>query len=263
MKKYQVYYYLLFGILITGAFASMAQNEYGMTLLGLTAACFGLLFTFQFIKTAGYAHHTWQNMAELACLVVLSVLLTLRTFTIYSSWLELLFFVTAAILAIVYLSNLYQLVYQAKINNARLVALVVVFYLSLIFFILSAILISVWPEVTEPLWWLAFLLILLFALAAWAYNYFYIDGEKITAFQFLFKLKDRSLVLISMFLLFTLYSGFTRIGWLPKMYSSEFPQGYYKLLNKAETGNEKPVNGKFKHEEFKERYEDFVRKHVE
>jgi hypothetical protein len=46
------------------------------------------------------------------------------------------------------------------------------------------------------------------------------------------------------------------------MYSDEYPQAYFKLVNNAETGKEKPVNGKYKHQEFKRRYDDFVEKNV-
>jgi hypothetical protein len=56
--------------------------------------------------------------------------------------------------------------------------------------------------------------------------------------------------------------GLTRIGVLPSMYSDEYPQAYFKLVNKAETGKEKPVNGKYRHQEFKEKYDDFLERNI-
>jgi hypothetical protein len=47
------------------------------------------------------------------------------------------------------------------------------------------------------------------------------------------------------------------------MYSDEFPQAYFNLVNQAETGNEKSVNGKFKHDEFKAKYDRFVERNAE
>src|SRR5260370_1036635 len=44
MKRYNVVYYILFLAVVMGAFASMAQNSYGMKLIGLV--CLGFCFTF-------------------------------------------------------------------------------------------------------------------------------------------------------------------------------------------------------------------------
>jgi len=70
------------------------------------------------------------------------------------------------------------------------------------------------------------------------------------------------LLLISLFFIFFLYYGFTGIGTLPRIYSDEYPQAYFELVNNAETGKEAPVNGKYKHEEFKEKYDRFVKNNM-
>jgi hypothetical protein len=54
--------------------------------------------------------------------------------------------------------------------------------------------------------------------------------------------------------------GLTKIGALPRMYSDEFQQAYFNLVDQAEAGNEKAVIGKFKHEEFKAQYDRFVKR---
>ena len=72
------------------------------------------------------------------------------------------------------------------------------------------------------------------------------------------RFKDRSVVLLALFLLFTAYMGLTKIGAIPKMYSDEFPQAYFELVNKAESGQEKAVEGKYRHEAFKEMYDRFI-----
>jgi hypothetical protein len=63
---------------------------------------------------------------------------------------------------------------------------------------------------------------------------------------------------MTLFVLFTAYMGLTKFDILPKMYSDEYPQAYLDLVKQAEAGGEKPVNGKYKHEEFKELYDQFV-----
>ncbi len=63
---------------------------------------------------------------------------------------------------------------------------------------------------------------------------------------------------MTLFVLFTAYMGLTKINILPKMYSDEYPQAYFELVKQAEAGEEKLVNGEYKHEEFKEMYDGFV-----
>ncbi|HJS55016.1 MAG TPA: hypothetical protein VJ765_10740, partial [Chitinophagaceae bacterium] len=65
--------------------------------------------------------------------------------------------------------------------------------------------------------------------------------------------------IVSFFLLFTLYFGFNRIGLLPGIYSDEYPKAYFELVNKATSKKEKPVDGKYKYEEFMEKYDQFLK----
>jgi len=57
------------------------------------------------------------------------------------------------------------------------------------------------------------------------------------------KFKDRSIVLMTLFVLFTVYMGLTKFDILPKMYSDEYLQAYLELVKQAEGGTEKSVNG--------------------
>ena len=74
--------------------------------------------------------------------------------------------------------------------------------------------------------------------------------------------KDRVFLLLSLFIIFSLYYGLSGSGILPKLYSDKFPQAYYELVNNAETGKEKPVNGKYKYEEFRKMYDQFVERNI-
>jgi hypothetical protein len=88
-----------------------------------------------------------------------------------------------------------------------------------------------------------------------------VDGENISAFKMVTYFKDHSIIIISLFLLFSLYVGFNRVGLLPGIYSDEFPQAYYDLVDKAASREEKPISGRYKHEEFKVKYDQFL-KHI-
>ena len=50
MKNYNPIYYFLFILLVTGAFASMAQNSYGIKMMGGVAFAFGLVFLVEFFS---------------------------------------------------------------------------------------------------------------------------------------------------------------------------------------------------------------------
>jgi len=261
MKRYLAYYYLLFVLLIMGAFASMAQNEYGRSILGIVGISFGLLFGLQLLVSLNKINKDGLEIFELSGLTILCGLMALRVFNIYFKGAELLFISVAVALTLAYIARLIVFWSIYRNTNSRIVSLVLGFYLSLILYLLSLITLPLVPAASEPLGIAAFTLLILFVVGSWFSKEMYLNGEKISAFRLVSGFKDRSVLLISLFFIFTLYAGFTKIGWLPKMYSSELPQGYYKLLNQAETGKEKPVDGKYKHEEFKRRYDQFVKKH--
>lgn len=83
------------------------------------------------------------------------------------------------------------------------------------------------------------------------------ESDKATSISVIVGNKDRSIILMSLFLLFTVYMGLSKVEVLPKMYSDEFPQAYFELVNTAEMGQGEAVDGKYKHEEFKEKFEKF------
>jgi len=262
MSRYLTYYYLLFFLLITGAFASMAQNAYGMTILGISATCFGLLFAIQWLYAWNKEVKNWMTITELTCLVFLSALLALRVFNMHFKSVEMLFTGTAILLAIVYIIRLGRCFLPGTRVAGKFSLLVSFYYLSLVLFLLAASLAPLVPGAVAPAGTLAFILLLLFVTGSWISRDQIVMGEKISGFLFVGRFKDCSAILLSLFILFTLYSGLTRLDWLPKMYTSVYPQTYYQLVGEAETGKDVPVNGKYKHEEFKERYDEFVKKHV-
>ena len=262
MKKYNTTYYLLFVLLIMGSFAAMAQNDYGITILGIVSFAFSFLFALQLIRllTRKKTGYLWSFL-ELLSLIVLAMLLGLRVFYIHFDLVELVFGVSGVVLVVVYIKKLIQTYSEIRMRNRWLSFLVVCFHLSLIFYTLSMVTVPFIPTLAEPAGAIAFALLIGFITASYLKKDIMLEGEKTSGFKFVGRFKDRSVVLASLFLLFTLYLGLTKVGVLPKMYSNEFPQSYFQLVNQAETGKEKPNKGKYKHEEFKEMYDRFVERH--
>lgn len=265
MNKYTTYYYLLFVLLIMGTFASMAQNDYGITILGLVSFSFCLLFTIQliyFISKQGTKKHT-VAVIEMISLVLLSGILSLRVFYIRFAFVEELFLIAGLLLIVAYGTKLFTL-YKATESQSKLMArLIVLYHGSIIFYVVSMITVAFIPKLSEPTGGIGFVMIVLFTLLSFSKREILIGSEKLSPFQFVQRFKDRSLVLITLFLLFTLYMGLTKFRILPKMYSNEFPQAYFDLVNSAETGKDQKSNGKFKHEDFKEMYDQFVDRNLD
>jgi hypothetical protein len=243
-----------------GAFASMAQNDYGIKILGVVAVAFSVLFLSQLISFFSKKNQNRDNSeaVELFSLILLSGILALRVFYIRFPFVELFFAGAGLLLVIVYIR---KLVSSYKLNQTKsksMAWLVLLFHASIIFYIVSMIAVAFIPSLSEPAGGAAFAMTLVFIIMSLIKKEIMVGNEKVSAFSFIARFKDSSILLITLFLLFTAYMGFTKIGVLPKMYSDEFPQAYFELVNQAETGKEQPVNGKFRHEEFKEKYDRFV-----
>jgi hypothetical protein len=263
MKSYNTIYYLLFVLLIMGAFAAMAQNSYGFRILGGVALAFGLIFLYQCIENMlKKEKHDTTAQVELVSMSVLSFIFALRIFLIRIPFAEWIFEVAGILLILVYLKKLVQSYGRLKPGNMSLALLILVFYLSLILFILSLVAAPLAPQASEYMAILAFVLLAGFLVTSFIKKEFFIEGENTSAFKVISLFKDRSVILISLFFIVALFTGFSRIGVLPKLYSDQFPQAYFKLVNNAETGKEKPVNGKYRHEEFKAKYDQFVERNI-
>ncbi len=260
MKKNNPIYFLLFILLIMGAFASMAQNSYGLKLMGGVAFVFGGVFLFELIgaltkeeKKDGFA------LAELAAMIVFALVFGCRVFNIYFPFIEWVFVAAGAVLVLFYIRKLVIRYRRLVERNASLARLGLIFHGSIILFLLSMIMA---PFASKQATWVGmagFVFLILFITGALIKKYYMLEGNKVTALQMVTGYRDHSIVLALLFLLFSLFTSFNKIGVLPDIYSDEMPQVYYQLVNDAATKKEKPVNGKYKYEEFKAQYDLFLK----
>ena len=104
MKKYNPIYYILFILLIMGAFASMAQNSYGIKIMGGVAFAFGLVFLVEFISVLRRNEKKdVYTLIEPLCLCLLSFIFGLRVFYIHFPYIEILFVLAGLVLILIYL----------------------------------------------------------------------------------------------------------------------------------------------------------------
>lgn len=260
MKKYNALYYLLFILLVMGTFASMAQNSYGLKIMGGVAFAFGLIFLLEFVNIIGKKEtRDGYALAELAAMIVFSAIFGCRVFNIHFPFIEWLFAAAGIWLVFFYIRKLFIRFHRLVFRNKRLAWLGVFFHLSIILFLVSLIMIPFASQKAEWAGMAAFALLLIFIIGAFVKRDDLVDGNKVTTMEMVTGYRDHSIVLASLFLLFSLFAAFNKAGLIPAIYSDEFPQAYFKLVDDASARKEKPVQGKYKHEEFKKMYEQFLK----
>ncbi len=243
-----------------GAFASMAQNTYGSKIMGGVAFLFGLLFLIEFISAfQENGKKDIFKIIESACLFILSVIFAFRIFYIYFSFVELLLITAGTALVLIYTRKMILRYRDIKPGNSMLAMLILLFHLSIILFLISLVIVPFAQKISEITGIIAFVLLIIFIIIGLIKKNLLTDGADISAFRMITYFKDHSIILASLFLLFSLYFGFNKAGLIPGIYSDEFPQAYYKLVNDAASKNEKPVDGKYNYEKFKEQYDQFLK----
>lgn len=260
MKKFNPIFYLLFILLVMGAFAAMAQNGYGLKIMGGVAFVFAFVFLIELISLIqNKVKKDVYQLLEPACLFLLSFIFGLRVFYIRFPYIELLFGAAAILLGLIYLRKMILRFRHFQPKNNFLAMYVLVFHLSIILFLISLAIVPFKPFIAEVTGAAALVLLLSFVVAAFFRKDLMVDGEKVSALNTVKYFKDHSIIIVALFLLFSFYFGFNKIGFLPAIYSDEYPRAYFELVDKATSKKEKPVDGKYKYEEFMEKYQQFIK----
>lgn len=263
MNRYNLYYYLLFVLVIFGAFASMAQNDYGIDILGGAAFAFGVIFGLQLLyEWRKKTTKDWVMIAELTGIALISVILGMRVFYLRFPFVEMFFGIAGLMVIVSYAIRIKRTWTSLHVKNNNMAVLVVLFLGSIVCYFASMTLVPFIPLIAEPLGAIGFLLLIVFGVGGLWKNQLLVEGERLTAFVYVSKVRDRSIVLASLFVLFTAYMGLTKIEFIPKMYSNEFPQRYFELVQQAATGKEKSIDGRYRHEIFKEKFDQFVDRQI-
>ena len=260
MKKYNAVFYFLFILLVMGAFASMAQNSYGIKIMIGVAFAFALVFLVQFISALlNRDKKDPYSLVEPACFFSLSFVFSLRAMNLRFPFIELLFAIAGILLILIFIKKTISRYNIFKSKNNYLSILLIAFHLSIILFLFSMILIPFAQKTAELIGIIAFVLLLIFILAGLLKKNVLVDGVKVSPFSMVINFNDHSVVIGTICLLFSFFIGLNKFGVLPGIYSDEYPQAYFDLVNKAASGKEKPVDGKYQYELFKDNYDQFLK----
>ena len=262
MKRYATIYYLLFVLLVMGAFASMAQNAYGLKICGIACLGFALTFLHEIFFAPRPADDQlvapWLLYAELTFLSVIALVFLLRNFSTDLPFSDTLLIISLTSLLLLFL---YHAILQLKIarrHQIKLVYLTALYYGAVLFFMLSILSTVVLPGLAINLALVAIVLVFVFAALTLVFKDFTINDESISIWQYIRQMKNKSAILLIACMLISGYSLLNSAGVLPSFYYGT-PKGYQNLVNVNNAAGD--PEGKEKQREFKERYEEFTRKH--
>ena len=264
MKRYNVVYYVLFLAVTMGAFASMAQNSYGMKLMGLVCLGFCLTFLYELffsvpkLQDLSLKSKRWFSL-ELVALNFLALLFFFRSFLIeIPGGREWILFTLVALFGIT-LFNAWVHVWRSRVIHKMLSLGVLFYYGALLFFIITFFAGVVRQEIAKILGPIGFIFLFGFFMTVLIFRNRIFEGEEMSILQYVRMMKNKSGILLIGFGLMFLFFGLNQAGILPSLYSGEKPSGYLNLIRQAESGEEK-IQGKKRYELFDEQYQKFIRK---
>lgn len=249
-----------------GLFATMAQNGYGFTLMGL--ACFGLALLY-------FAQLSWKviedyssiekkdiiGLSELLLLSLLLLLFGFRVFYINIPFSDLIFITLCGLLIVVYFIIASEMFYATKNENPGLARNVIIFFSSILLYILSLGFRLINPSLSALIGTLGIFASLPFLISLTRRKKYDHSGKSITLLQFIVASGNKAGMLFLFFTLSAFYLGLSNFRIIPGIENAEKPRTYIELRTQAETGKEKPVNGKYKYQTYKETMDKFLQRH--
>lgn len=244
----------------------MAQNNYGSALMGLS--CFGLaiLYFSQVIwkvieDFSGLDKKDITRMAELLLLSFLIMLFGFRVFYINLPYSDLIFITLCTLLLIEYFLIAAGIYNRVKNENHALARHVVYFYLSILIFLLSLGTRIINPSLSAVIGTMGFFASVPFLIALIRQKQYDYYGKSITIFQLIVSSGNKAGMLFLFFVFSVIYIGLSNFRIIPKIENADKPRTYIELINQAETGQEKPVDGKYGHEIYREQMDKFLARH--
>src|SRR5688572_24731985 len=152
MRRFNSVYYLLFILLILGAFASMAQNRYGLKIIGFVAFAFGFMFLVGLISLLKRKEKpSLASILEFICITVVAIIFGFRVFYIHFPFIEWIFVLACACLVVIYSGRMIERYHFYRGKNTRLGGLVLVYHAGLILALVCLALVPFFPRLSELL----------------------------------------------------------------------------------------------------------------
>jgi hypothetical protein len=252
MKRYSTVYFLLFALLLLGAFASMAQYSYGMKICGIASFGFAIAFLVELWSIQLGEKKRIRHSLELASLALLSLVFTLRNFSI--EWLYFNVLQTVGLTIILVLLCYNALMQSKAIDTTGVATTIVMYYVSIGLFVLSSLSSIAFPPLAQYIMLTALVALSLFIVLAFIVRPVSTDEDAKSMWGYLLRhLKDKSALILIACILVIGYGTLHASGVLPRLYYGTYPQGYQNLIESGVTSSDQNKSG-----EFKARYEVFL-----
>jgi len=264
MKRYYTLYYLLFMTLITGSFASMAQNNYGIKMIGLTFLGFACLFFFEALfdrkRTLDLpVFNRTLFLIELLSLGTISLLFFFRSFFITINGATQILTLMTFALIVVYVIYLFQSILKWWSDSKSLSAGLILYFLISILFLTAGVLAFTFHIGSNYLGVSGFLCLAAFVIWAVIHPKISIHGERTSIFRQIWKLRNKSILVLASSVLVASFFALNQSNLIPPLYTSEKPAGYIHLVRQAEEGTLSKNEPAY--ELFDERYKNFIDKY--
>jgi hypothetical protein len=259
VRGLRILFYFLFLALVVGGFASIAQNDYGLKIVAW--ACFGFALAFLVEVLLNYRKYPAGIVVERIALTALFVLFGMRALYIHFPYVEWIVIGVALILIILYAQRAVRIYRETTGDNRLFSLLVLVYYASVIFFLSSIVVRPLEATISQVIGGVGGLMLGIFILGVLARPVHLIEGTETRLLSFVRQRRDHSSILMTGFLIASVYIGLNFLGLIPSLYTREVPQAYIELVNRAETGQEKAVDGKYTHDRYKEALDRLLERH--
>jgi hypothetical protein len=266
MKISQLIQSIFLGLVLLGLFSIMAQNSYGFTLIGVS--CFGLAALYLSQITGkltedfqGSEKGSLLTISELFLLALITALFGFRAFYIRIPYADIIFMMLCSLLLIVYTLIFRQIFMPVKIASPLLSRDTGFFYASVLIFLSAMVARILNPFLSSILGSLGLIASLPFLISLLRNKKYSYSGRSVTMFQFIIGSRHKAGMLFLFFIFSAVYVGLSTLHLVPTIGNTDKPPAYIELINQAETGREKPVNGGYKHEIFKEAMDKFLARH--
>lgn len=260
MKKLNSIFFILFLLLITGGFASIAQNTYGIQLLGWSVAGFAFFSLLGGLSVFTNSRYPKILSLEYFTLAVLFAIASMRIFLIRFPYVELIFSATGIVLVLIYLKHIANNFKVLKNQNKQLFLTISLLYTTIVLYSIALVINHFSNLIAEIAGFLGLITLLLALLFKVRIKSIIVKDKEVSLTKYLSLLPNRSYLLLSLFLLFTIYTAASLFNFIPEIQSSTMPKGYYELVKEAENGTDIAVDGRYRYQEYRERMENFNRK---
>jgi hypothetical protein len=258
MKKLNSIFFLLFLLLITGGFAAIARNAYGVQLLGWSTVGFAFFCLIGLFLSLNKSEIDKPSVLEFNTLTLNLTNSSMRVFLYHFVYVELIFSSAGIVLILVYGWHTFNSYKTVRSNNAPLFMSMALFYTCIGIFTLSLVLNPISASIAEITGFIGFITFILAVLSTLRIKAISVKNGEISITKYLAIQPNRATLLLSLFLLFSLYTGANMFNIVPDIQSSTMPQGYYELVREAENGMDKAADGKYRYQVYREHMEKFM-----